>query len=64
MYDRTDVCCVVFPISEDLVILVPYVGQLFRVRKVLEAVQLRVLVSDRDREQMERAGLPGEGVGV
>ncbi len=45
----------------DLVILVPYVGQLFRVQRCLEAAQLRLLVSERDREQMERAGGAAEG---
>ncbi len=42
-------------------ILVPYVGQLFRVQRCLEAAQLRLLVSERDREQMERAGGEAEG---
>ncbi|GIL57516.1 hypothetical protein Vafri_12731, partial [Volvox africanus] len=45
---------------EDLVILVPYVGQLFRVHRALEAVNVRVVVSDMDREQLERAGLEGD----
>ncbi|GIM16879.1 hypothetical protein Vretimale_19458 [Volvox reticuliferus] len=48
---------------EDLVILVPYVGQLFRVHRALDAVNVRVVVSEMDREQMERAGLEEEPAG-
>ncbi|KAG2490737.1 hypothetical protein HYH03_010892 [Edaphochlamys debaryana] len=38
---------------EDLVILVTYAGQLHRVRAALAASNLRVLVGERDREQMD-----------
>ncbi|KAG2495159.1 hypothetical protein HYH03_006767 [Edaphochlamys debaryana] len=43
----------------DIVILVPYVGQMFAVRRALERVNLRVVVGDRDvaaMEDLEEAG--------
>ncbi|EFJ49576.1 hypothetical protein VOLCADRAFT_89933 [Volvox carteri f. nagariensis] len=45
----------------DLVILVPYVGQLFRVHRALDAANVRVVLSDRDLEQMDRVGLEVDG---
>lgn len=44
----------------DLVILVTYAGQLHHVKRCLEAAQLRLLISERDREQMEMARLEAE----
>ncbi|KXZ53505.1 hypothetical protein GPECTOR_7g955 [Gonium pectorale] len=45
---------------EDVVILVTYAGQLYKVREALGRVNLRVVISDRDREQLDVAGMVAE----
>ncbi|GAX83659.1 hypothetical protein CEUSTIGMA_g11084.t1 [Chlamydomonas eustigma] len=41
----------------DVVLLVPYVGQLMAVRNKLKRCNMRVLLSDKDEAELERAGL-------
>lgn len=42
-------------------ILVTYTGQLHRVRDEMTRANLRLVVSDRDREQLDKAGLAADG---
>lgn len=44
----------------DVVILVPYVGQLMRVRAELKKVNMRVVLSNRDAADLQAAGSDGE----
>lgn len=41
---------------DDIVVLVTYAGQLHKVREELGAAKLRVLLSEQDRAELERAG--------
>ncbi len=47
-------------LAEDIVILVPYVGQLLLVRQRLRASNMTVVISDRDEADIERAALDDE----
>lgn len=40
--------------TADIVLLVPYVGQLFAIRRCLAKSNLRMVTSERDKEEMER----------
>jgi hypothetical protein len=43
----------------DVVIIVPYVGQLFAAKQALAAHKFSVLISDKDKEQLAQADLEG-----